>query len=197
MLSTKPADFADGAELTAAQLNALITILGILGFTIGSGGDGNGDIHNDNIASDAAIVATKIADTAIVGTNTVSAGEQEISRPTSVSGNAPFRENEGGGWSFDNRAGDTQSATLAGGVTALALTASKGVVVLGAATAQALTTLTGGTEGRIVYVITSDTDVTITHTATNTADTIWLRGLASLVGTTGGVVVRLRYSTLI
>lgn len=85
-LLTKPADFT-ATTLTVVALNDLKNrIYDEFGSTSASGGDDQGEISDANISTTAAIDKTKIADTAVVCGNTVSAGTQTITRPLAVTG---------------------------------------------------------------------------------------------------------------
>lgn len=152
----------------------------------------NGNIDNTNIKGSAAISTTKIADTALVSGNTVSPGEQSISRPTRLGARVQFKEAELGGWSFDED--DTQAVVLTG-VTTFALTVGKSFYTLTSVGAASLITITGGQEGDVVYLGSADTDVSITDTSAATADSIRTNGLV-IAGTAGGTIIRLRYSAV-
>ena len=153
----------------------------------------NGNIDNANLKSAAAIASTKVADTALVSGNTVSPGEQSISRPTRLGARVQFKEAELGGWSFDED--DTQAIDLTG-VTTFALTVGKGLYTITSTGAAGLATITGGQEGDVVYLASIDTDVSITNTDALTVDTIVLRDSTTWSGVAGGMFIRLRYSAI-
>lgn len=158
----------------------------------------NGNIDDANIKTGAAIAPAKVADTAVVIANTVAPGTQTITRPTTVSG-GPFYETAQGGFSFDSSAGNQEAITLNGAST-FALVAGKGLYLVSITGAETLTTITGGAEGDVIYLLweASDNSLTVTHTAAQTADTLSLRGRANETWTTAGgkFVVRFRYSTV-
>lgn len=183
-LVSKPSDYSSATA-------ALWSILNTLKNTIYD--EFNGNIDDANIKSGAAITPSKVADTAVVIANTVAPGTQTITRPTTVSG-GPFYETAQGGFTFDASAGNIQTNDI-NGATTFALTAGKGVYRITTTGAETLTTITGGTEGDVIYLISDDTDLTITHTVALTANTFWLRGVANyVVNTSGACVIRLRYT---
>lgn len=157
----------------------------------------NGNIDNENIKSGAAIVPSKIADTAMVLGNTVAPGEQSLSRPTRLAARVQYKEAELGGWSFDED--DTQAVSI-NGATTFALTAGKGLYLVSIVGAETLTTITGGSEGDVIYILwqADDNTLTVTHTAAQTADTISLRGRANETWTVAGgkFITRFRYSAV-
>lgn len=85
-LVTNPPDFADATSLAAASLNTWKNSLMT---------EFNGNIDNANIKSAAAIARTKVADTALVAGNTISAGTQTCSRPTAFVGGLTTSEGSG------------------------------------------------------------------------------------------------------
>lgn len=157
----------------------------------------NGDLDDDNIAEGADIQADKIADGAMVLENTVVVGQQELKKPTRLGARQQFKEAELGGWSFDED--DTEAVSL-NGATTFALTAGKGMYAISIVGAETLTTITGGQEGDVIYLLweAADNTLTVTHTAAQTADTIALRGRANETWTVAGgkFVTRLRFSAV-
>jgi hypothetical protein len=156
----------------------------------------NGNIDDANIKSGAAITPSKVADTAVVISNTVAPGTQTITRPTTVSA-GPFYEAAQGGFTADlSTAGNIQANALVGAAQTIAIASGKGVYTFTAGAAASLATITGGGEGDVIYLVTADTDVTLTHNAAATVDTLWFRGGASMVGVAGGLILRMRYSAV-
>lgn len=159
----------------------------------------NGNITNTNINSAAAISASKIADSAAVLGNTVAPGEQTFLRSTKLSGGTgiQYKEADLNGWSFDED--DTQAINI-NGVTTFALTVGKGMYLVSITGAETLTTITGGAEGMVIYLLWQATDnsLTVTHTAAQTADTLSLRGRANETWTTAGgmFITRFRFSAV-
>lgn len=188
-LVTEPADYVAGDTLNETLLNGLKNPIY---------DEFNGNIDNANIKAGAAIVSSKVADTAVVQGNTVGPGTQTITRPTTVSG-GPFYETAQGGWSFYSDASNQQAISL-NGATTFALTAAKGLYLVSIVGAETLTTITGGAEGDVIYILwqADDNTLTVTHTAAQTADTLSLRGRANETWTVAGgkFVARFRYSAV-
>lgn len=157
----------------------------------------NGEIDDDNVAAGADILPSKIADGAMVLENTVVVGQQELKKPTRLGARQQFKEAELGGWSFDED--DTQAVSI-NGATTFALTAGKGLYQVSIVGAETLTTITGGQEGDVIYLLweAADNTLTVTHTAAQTADTLSLRGRANETWTVAGgkFVTRFRYSAV-
>jgi len=187
-LVTEPADYVPGDTVNETLLNGLKNPIY---------DEFNGNIDDANIKSGAAISTSKVADTAVVQGNTVGPGTQTITRPTTVSG-GPFYESAQGGFSAYLDSSNVQTVDVAG-VATFALTAGKGVYnVSSSGAAGNVTTITGGTEGDVIYIISTDTtNCTFVHDGAATANTLWLRGLATVTPTAGGIILRLRYTSLI
>ena len=187
-LVTKPSDYTSATTATHTTLNTLKNTIY---------DEFNGNVDNDNVKSGAAITSSKIADTAAVLGNTVSPGEQTMTRPTKVSGRVQFKEADLSGWSFDED--DTESITI-NGATTFALVAGKGCYKVSITGAETLTTITGGQEGDVIYIVWMATDntLTVTHTAATTTNTLSLRGRANETWTVaGGVfITRFRFSAI-
>lgn len=187
-LIAKPANYTNDDASIVDKLNTLKNTIydefGVTGST--------GNIDDANIKSGAAITPSKIADTAIVGGNTVSPGEQSLGRPTRLSARTQYKEAELGGWSWDED--DTQTVDI-NGVTTFALTAGKGAYIITTTGAETLTTITGGQEGDVIYIMSADTELTVTHTLTSTVSSIHLSSNANWVVNTDGIfVIKLRCS---
>lgn len=90
-LLTKPADFT-ATTLSVSDLNA---VKNRVYDEFGTTANGQGNITDVNVATAAAIQASKIADTAVVCGNTVAPGTQTVTRPTLFTGGLTVRAGTG------------------------------------------------------------------------------------------------------
>lgn len=152
-LVVKPPQFT-ATTLTVSAINTLMnTVYDEFGATVGSGGTGAGNIQDANVASNAAIAKSKVADVAVVCTNTVSAGTQTITRPTSF-GSSAFR--------MDISAANT--GTLPTGATP-AIDQTKYVWKTANTGATSITAITGGVAGQEIMLVINEAFTTIVHDA--------------------------------
>src|SRR5689334_18608893 len=78
-LLTKLAELLSSDRVTIEYINDIVDdVYGLLGTTI----NGRGSLTWENLAADAEILPSQIADTAVVRTNLVGPGEQIVTRPT-------------------------------------------------------------------------------------------------------------------
>lgn len=149
-LAEKPDYPTDGENVTEEFLEAVVDILEIFGFTVLSGGTGQGSIQDINCASDMALSASKVADGAVVKLNTINPGTQEIERPTMFTA---------GALKGDPSSDDVETIVVTGGApgTALNCTNRKRFKILdGDATADFnITTIVvaGAVDGDIITLI--------------------------------------------
>ncbi len=191
-LLTKPADFTAAVPSVSALNDAINRLYTELGYTSASGGDDQGDLTDVNIAAAAAVQRTKIADTAVVCGNTVDAGTQTVTRPTVFSGGVTFGgsgSTVGVGESIDLTSANYATIAVSDGATTVAIAApTKRFHLLtyadGAASDASITTITGGTSGRVYTFAILNADVNntvlIAHTDTDGANTFKMKGLKSL-----------------
>ena len=187
-LITEPADYTANDTFDEDLLNALKNPVYDLV---------NGALDSANLAAAAGILPTQILDGGLQSENINSPGEQAMKRPTRLGARVQFKEAELGGWSFDED--DTQAVSI-NGATTFALTAGKGLYTVAIVGAETLTTITGGQEGDVIYLLwtAADNSLTVTHTAAQTADTFSLRGRANETWTVAGgmFITRFRFSAV-
>lgn len=181
----KPADYTTASELNHTTFNALKNPVYDLV---------NGDLDDQNIAAGAGIQPSKIANTAYT---LGGSSEQALTCPTRLQARTQFKEAELAGWSFDED--DTEAINI-NGVTTFALVAGKGVYLVSITGVETLTTITGGQEGDVIYILWQATDasLTVTHTAAQDVNTLSLRGRATETWTTvgGKFITRFRFSAI-
>lgn len=198
-LPSRPLDYDSTDDFDETVINAIMDhFYDLVGYAVGSpynAAGARGALDWESLSATANLRRSQTVDTAVVCGNTVETGAQTITRPTTVSGGEDFLQSARSGWGPDMSAGNVQDEAIVGAAQAIALDAGKGVYNIDAGAAASLSTITGGSDGEVVYLVTNNVNVTINHTATDTANTIWLRGLANLVGTVGGVIVKLRFLT--
>lgn len=162
-LIANPPDFVDSNSLAAADLNTWKNSL-INEF--------NGNIDDTNLKANAAIARTKVADTALVSGNTISAGNQNISRPTTWTAGAERID----------PADRSASVTVIpdGAVTIALVDAGKRIQRYSYANTSALmasiATITGGNVGQIYMFIIDNQDASqapiFVHTDADGTDNI-------------------------
>lgn len=171
-LITEPADYTNDDTFDETLLNELKNPIY---------NEFNGNIDNANVKTGAAIEPAKIADTALVQTNTVAPGTQTVSRPTEFTAGALCIDT-----SSSNRTAAT--AISSGALTLAIVDANKQfqVYTFGSAAASAvIATITGGTVDKLYTFHITNTDnpeqVTFTHTAAHASNNIKMKDITSRV----------------
>ena len=159
-LLTKPTALTSASRVLFSLINTLYTDLyDKIGHTV----SGRGTLTWENLSASAAIVNTQILNTAaVLGGGTTQAMANAFKQT------APY---------YDVSAGNTGTMTNAA---AAALAAGKLWQRTGGTTT--ITTITGGTEGQVIVVI-KEHAVTLTHSATDTLNSLHMKSLA--VGSAG------------
>jgi len=153
-LITEPPDFVDGNDLLATELNTVKERIY---------DEFNGLIDDTNVKSGAAIGRTKVADTALVQSNSVGAGLQTVTRPTAPSA---------GAWRLDTTTADRETINLDGVATTfvVATTSRFKLLTRTDANSPTITTVTGGTAGLVITLVCDNSgagSIVIAHTNTN------------------------------
>lgn len=182
-LGTKPAAFVDGNELTADQLNALVTLLEILGFTVVSGGTGEGTIEDANVKTGAGLNKSKIGDVALVSLNTINPGTQNVQRPTMWTAGAEridASDRSGSSTAIADSAGN-QSVALPDDTKRIQRFSMANTTVNNAL----INAITGGTANKRYTLVFDNLDaaqtISLVHTSADAANNIKLKNGATRV----------------